>query len=131
MIKWKDDYNTGITKIDNQHKKLFEIANRAYDLLKDEFTLDKYDDIVAILEELKDYAVYHFNSEEEYMQSVNCKTYPAQKKEHDKFIEKIQSVDLFSVDENQEEFLLEVLGFIVNWIEKHILGIDKQITKNS
>lgn len=33
MIQWKDDYKIGIDKINEQHKKLFEIANRAYDIL--------------------------------------------------------------------------------------------------
>lgn len=129
IIEWKKDYKTGISMIDSQHKKLFQIANKAYGLLKDEFTLDKYDDIVATLEELKEYAIYHFDCEQKYMQSINYKDFPGHKKEHDKFVDKIQSVDLFAVDEDQEKFLLEVLDFIVSWIENHILGMDKQISK--
>lgn len=39
MIKWKEDYIIGVDKIDEQHKKLFEIANKAYKLLKNEFVL--------------------------------------------------------------------------------------------
>lgn len=129
VIKWKDDYKTGIDLIDNQHKKLFEIANRAYEVFGDRFTLDKYDDIVAIIEELKDYAVYHFNSEENYMKEINSDLLEAQKREHAKFVDKIQSIDLFAVDEEQEKFLLEVLDFMVKWIENHILGMDKRISK--
>lgn len=129
MIQWKNEFATGIPRVDNQHKKLFQIANEAYQLLKDEFTLDKYDDIVAIIIELKDYAVYHFKTEELYMQSINYKGFPAHKKQHESFIEKINSVDLYAVDENQEEFLLEILDFIVRWIENHIMVLDKKIEK--
>ena len=53
IIKWKEEYSLGVEKIDQQHRKLFEIAGRAYELLKDELRIDKYDEIVAILEELK------------------------------------------------------------------------------
>lgn len=127
IIKWKEDYKTGIPMVDEQHKKLFEIANRAYEILKDQFTLDKYDDIVVILEELKDYAIYHFDCEEKYMKSINYEGLPTQKEQHNKFIDKVQSVDLFSVDEEQEKFLLEVLDFIVNWIGNHIIRLDKRI----
>lgn len=127
IIKWKEDYKTGIPMVDEQHKKLFEIANRAYEILKDQFTLDKYDDIVVILEELKDYAIYHFDCEEKYMESINYEGLPTQKEQHNKFIDKVQSVDLFSVDEEQEKFLFEVLDFIVNWIGNHIIRLDKRI----
>ncbi|MBP2644657.1 MAG: hypothetical protein H6Q75_97, partial [Firmicutes bacterium] len=33
MILWKEEFRIGIPVIDEQHQKLLEIANRAYDLL--------------------------------------------------------------------------------------------------
>lgn len=30
MVKWKADYEVGVKLIDEQHEKLFEIADRAY-----------------------------------------------------------------------------------------------------
>ncbi|WP_422446740.1 bacteriohemerythrin [Thermoanaerobacterium sp. DL9XJH110] len=127
MIRWKDEYRIGVEKIDEQHKKLFEIAGRAYDLLKNEFYIDKYDRIVEILNELKDYTVYHFNSEEEYMKSIGYRRFLSHKVEHDDFIEKINSVDFSKIDSNQDKYILDLLEFIVNWIDKHILGRDKLI----
>lgn len=70
MVQWSEEYVIGIEKIDEQHKRLFEIANEAYKLLKDQFLIDKYDRIVAIIKELKDYTKYHFQYEEEYMKSI-------------------------------------------------------------
>lgn len=128
MIKWKEEYRIGVDQIDEQHKKLFEIANRAYKLLKNDFYYDKYDHIVEILTELKDYAIYHFQSEEEYMKSIAYRKFLSHKVEHDDFIEKINGVDLSVVDERQDENILELLNFIVNWIDGHILGRDKLIT---
>lgn len=126
MIKWKDEYSLGVDIIDEQHRKLFEIAGRAYDLLKDELVVDKYDRIVAILGELKDYSVFHFNSEEEYMKSIGYRKFLSHKVIHDDFIEKINGIDLDQVDENQDKYLLDILDFIVRWIDGHILGQDKQ-----
>jgi hemerythrin len=126
MIKWKDEYSVGVEHIDEQHRKLFEIAGRAYDLLKDELVVDKYDRIVAILGELKDYSVFHFNSEEEYMKSIGYRKFLSHKVIHDDFIEKINGIDLDQVDENQDKYLLDILDFIVRWIDGHILGQDKQ-----
>ncbi|NFQ10782.1 bacteriohemerythrin, partial [Clostridium botulinum] len=40
MYKMKEEFKTGIEFIDEQHKKLFEIADKAYNLLTNNFTLD-------------------------------------------------------------------------------------------
>ncbi|MEL7596724.1 MAG: bacteriohemerythrin [Clostridiaceae bacterium] len=131
MIKWKEDYIIGVDKIDEQHKKLFEIANKAYELLKNEFCIDKYDRIVEILDELKEYTVYHFKSEEEYMISIGYKKFLSHKVEHDEFIKKITNIDFKSIDEDQDKYLLETLEFVVSWIGGHILGRDKFYVNNS
>ena len=126
MIQWKESYRLVIEEIDEQHKKLFEIANRAYELLKNDFVTDKYDRIVDIIEELKDYAVYHFSFEEKYMASIKYRKLFSHKVIHDDFIAKINEVDLDNVDESQDEYLLGILDFVVQWIEQHILGTDRQ-----
>lgn len=127
MYEMKEEYKIGVELIDNQHKKLFELADKAYMLLKDEFTIDKYDKIVEILQELKDYTIFHFKSEEDYMASINYKRMFTQKVEHDAFIKKLEAIDLKNVDENQDESLMEVLNFLNDWLTEHILKNDKLI----
>jgi len=127
LIKWKEEYKIGVEQIDKQHQKLFEIANEAYELLKNDFCYDKFDRIIEILAQLRDYAIYHFKSEEEYMLSINYKGYPAQKEAHDSFVDKLNAVKLDTIDENQNQYILELLDFIINWISNHILGSDKLI----
>jgi hemerythrin len=127
MIKWKEEYRLGVPTIDEQHQKLFEIANRAYELLKNEVRLDKYDKITEIIAELKDYTIYHFKTEEEYMRSIGYQKFLSHKVYHDDFIEKVKNVDLNQIEDNQDKYLLGVLDFVVNWIDRHILGQDKLI----
>ena len=73
MIAWKDAYEVGIEVVDNQHRELFAIAGRAFELLKNDFVTDKYDALVEILDELKDYAAYHFETEEKYLERIGFK----------------------------------------------------------
>lgn len=127
MIKWKDDYLLGIEIIDEQHKELFRIVERAYALLKNEFLTDKYDRIIAIIEDLKNYAVFHFKTEEEYMQKIGYRRLLSHKVQHDDFLEKVSKIDLESVDARQDQYLLDILEFALNWIDKHILQTDKMI----
>jgi hemerythrin len=127
MYNFKDEYRTGIESIDLEHQKLFEIADRAYETLMDEFIPDKYDYIVDILDELKDYAATHFRHEEEYMISIRYKRLISQKASHDEFIEKISSYDLSAIDENQKGVILELLKYLNDWLIHHIIGSDKLI----
>lgn len=126
MIKWQDQFNTGVAELDAQHRRLFDIANEAYALLKDDLKVDKYDAIVAILAELRGYTEYHFKTEEEYMLSVGHKKFLSHKAEHADFIAKIDGVNLDKIDENQEAYLRSTLDFVCAWITEHILGRDKQ-----
>ena len=121
------DYHTGIDFIDEEHAKLFEIANRAYDLLTNQFVTDKYDAIVAVLEELRDYTRYHFNHEEEYMKSINYSKRFSQLHQHTQFINKLESYNLKEIDVNQQEGLMEILDFLALWLQSHIKGMDKKI----
>lgn len=127
MLKWKDEYVIGIDIIDEQHKMLFEIAQKAYELLTNDIYVDKYDRILNVIGELKDYAIYHFKCEEEYMLKIGYKRFLSQKVEHDEFIKKVNDIDFNKIDENQDAYLLSILDFIVDWTSEHILQKDKLI----
>lgn len=129
MYEMKPEYYTGIEFIDEEHKKLFEIANRLYELLTNEFIPDKYDYIIEVINELRDYAKYHFEHEEEYMGSIKYKRLLSHKVEHDTFIDKIYEYDEDIIDERQKEILLELLDFLTNWLVDHILNKDKAIAE--
>lgn len=129
MYEMKEEYKIGVEQIDEQHKKLFELADKAYILLKDELVIDKYDKIVEILEELKEYTIFHFRSEEEYMQSIGYKRLFTQKIEHDNFIKELENVDYSSIDAKQDESLVKILNFLNDWLIEHILKTDKLIVE--
>ena len=120
----KDEYRLGIEHIDEQHAKLFEIGERAYALLKDEYSIDKYDNIVAIIEELRLYTIIHFRDEEEYMESIKYKRLFSQKIDHAEFIKKVSNVNLNTIDQNQDEYIMEILDFVAKWLVEHIIEKD-------
>lgn len=129
MYEMKPEYYTGIDLIDSEHKRLFEIANEAYNLLHEEFIPDKYDNIIAVVNELKDYTAKHFADEEAYMESINYKRMFTQKVQHAQFIEKLNEINFEDVDENQEQTIIDLLEFLTNWLIHHILENDVLIGK--
>jgi len=131
MFEMKDEYKLGIDFIDEQHAKLFEIGERAYKLLKDSYSVDKYDNIVAIIEELRAYTIIHFRDEEEYMESIKYKRLFTQKIDHAAFIKKVSEVNLNKIDQNQDEYLMEILNFVAKWLVEHIIEKDLLIVENN
>ncbi len=129
MYEMKDEYLTGIEFIDNEHRRLFEIANEVYELSVNEFIADKYDNIKDVLRELREYTKLHFTHEEEYMKSINYKKIFSQIIEHKEFVDKLDELDIDSLDENSDEMISEILEFLTNWLVNHILYSDKQIGK--
>lgn len=131
MYEMKPEYFTGITLIDEEHKQLFAYANEAYDLLQEEFIPDKYDRIVAILQELRNYTKKHFADEEAYMESIQYKRIFTQKIQHQEFIDKLDNIDIDSIEagENQDEAIIDILEFLTNWLIHHILELDTLIGK--
>ncbi len=127
MYEMKPEYYTGIDFIDKEHARLFEIANEGYELLMNQFIPDKYDYIVKVIEQLKDYTKYHFQHEEEYMNSIGYKRILSQKVAHNDFIDKLEEFDLDRIDEEQKASLLELLDFLNTWLIEHIFKKDKLI----
>lgn len=129
MFEMKEEYYTGIELIDQQHKKLFEIADEAYNLLKNDYIPDKYDNIMSLLGELKAYTATHFADEEAYMEKIGHKRMFSQKIEHAEFMNKINEFDFTLIEENQESGIVEILAFLNDWLVHHILEKDKLIAE--
>jgi hemerythrin len=127
MYKWKEEYEVGVDFIDEQHRKLFEIADRAYELIKNDLYTDKYNKIVELINELKDYTVYHFIEEEQYMIQIGYRKFLSHKAEHDDFIMKFKDIDYERIDNGHDKYILDLLNFIYEWIKEHIFIKDKQI----
>jgi hemerythrin len=127
MFEMKEEYKVGNSNIDLEHEKLFEIGERTYQLLKDSYAIDKYDKIVELIHELRDYTAYHFKHEEDYMESISYKKLFTQKMDHANFIKKLDEINLTKVDENQDEAIMGILTFLNDWLITHILEKDMLI----
>jgi len=94
--------------------------------LGDEY--DHFDEIVSIFEELKQYAIYHFAHEEKMFEETGYDSFNTkiQQLEHKSFVHKVAGINLYELDENQIGTAKEVLDFLSQWLDKHILGTDKR-----
>lgn len=124
------DYLIGIELMDEQHQVLFELMEKAQTLLKDENILYKYDDLIKILNGLKDYTMKHFSEEIELMESINYPRLELHKLAHNSFVEKLNN---FEIDADkislgtQDQMILELMDYLLDWLKVHILDCDRKV----
>lgn len=123
-------YMTDIKLIDDEHRRLFEIIKDTNDVIHADYLHDKYDEIMRLLNDLKEYTTLHFSDEEHLMEKINYPYLDSQKQAHAAFIERLVTIDfdtLNDIDDNQDEYLTDLIDFLLNWLSNHILASDKKI----
>lgn len=121
FIQWNESYSVGIAEIDKQHMRLVELINTLYEAMR----LGKGNDAVdGILDELAGYTQTHFKLEEKHFDTYSYPGTVSHKDEHQKFI---QEVSEFKKAFNERRIMLsvKVLNFLRDWLNHHILEIDK------
>lgn len=132
MYQMKPEYYTEIEFIDQEHKRLFELAEETYQLLYDEILQDKADQIIHLISELINYTRTHFSHEEAYQKKINYPYFEEHAKQHRQFEDKLLEFDLDSIEddcEEQNETIEELLNFLVNWLIHHIQKVDMLFVK--
>ena len=122
-----DEYKTGIPFADKQHERLFEIIRKTNEVIHNEYIPDKYDQIMQVLSELKEYTEMHFSDEEAYMERIHYEGLPSQRLAHEVFVDKLAAIYMEDLDENQESSLEELITFLLGWLKNHIMMSDKLI----
>ncbi|HET6488444.1 MAG TPA: bacteriohemerythrin [Syntrophales bacterium] len=122
LITWTDALSVNIKEIDNQHQRLFDLMNKLHEAMK----IGKGNDVLGgILGDLVKYTVVHFSSEETYLKKYDYPEYVQHKKIHDDLTRKAKALKA-SFDQGKQTVSIEVLTFLKDWLNNHILKTDKR-----
>jgi hemerythrin len=122
LINWSDTFSLNIEEVDNQHKKLIDIINELSDSIKVNKGVET---INHVLDQLIEYTLYHFKTEEDYMDKFSYPYANDHKFEHENLT--IQVITLSKkVKEGSYAITFEVLQFLKNWLTDHMLNSDKR-----
>jgi hemerythrin-like metal-binding protein len=126
LVEWKESMAIGIDPIDKQHRYLVDTLWLAND------KLSRGDDdvlLAKIIEEMLGYAIMHFETEEALMQRYNYEAdHPDNAHDHvSQHREFSQRMVTFNnqLHEGQHVSRLEVLTFLNDWLQDHLLGVDQ------
>lgn len=123
-FEWSDKYSVEIEEIDNQHKKLFKAIDRFQESLNKN---EKEKAMRDVLTELLEYTKIHFTTEEQYFRELNYPGAETHKIEHEKFINKIESI-YEKLDNGELVLSLEITNYLRSWLRGHIQVTDRKYT---
>lgn len=116
---WNPKYATGIKEVDEQHKVIFHLAT--------EIQHAKKNDLLRVLEELIDYATYHFATEERFFahDPAYAKKAPDHVKQHNSFIDQIRKLDKRLAAGMEDRFLIQEIRLAIAAWANHIVTSDQ------
>lgn len=120
IIEWNDGMSVGVEDLDNDHRVLIDLINQlaAAEDRQDRINLE------AVLDELVDYTVFHFEKEEQYMESAGYPALASHKRTHAVLTEQVLAIRRRVVEGGQSGLGDEVLDFLSRWLREHILQAD-------
>lgn len=124
LFDWKDEYSVNIKEIDKQHKRLVDALNDLWKAMRDG---EAREVIGHTLKGLLEYTKVHFTYEEDLMKKYNYPGLADQIKSHNAFVQKITEYN-DKYKQGKLMLSLEVMNFMKDWLQKHIMGTDKQYT---
>jgi hemerythrin len=122
-IVWDQSFETKIPEVDAQHQRLVEIINT----LADGIGHASMDDLHGVLSQLKEYAQYHFRTEEALMEASNYADLAEHRDEHLAFVDQILLFDL-DVILASDGLAWDMFHFLRGWLTNHILVVDKKFS---
>lgn len=123
LITWKEAYNLGILEIDPQHQKLIGIINKLYSAMQ---ASTEKAEMKTILNELADYADYHFSTEEKHFEEFNYIDKVEHTNSHNAYKEKIAQFSKEYEANESNTLPFDLMDYLGGWWTGHILGEDRK-----
>ncbi|HBA88324.1 MAG TPA: hemerythrin [Geobacter sp.] len=125
IIEWQEKFKLGIEPSDTHHQHLVMLLNTAYDNFVAKVPVAEFG---AVLDELVDYATYHFNAEELWMRENGYPKLEEHIEMHNYFTRRVTEIQKDLLHE-RNNVPLEVLTFLAGWLSNHILVADADFSR--
>lgn len=122
LIEWKETFSVKNDDIDAQHQKLIEMINDMHDAMK---TGKGSEAVAEIIDEMKRYTVYHFETEEKLMEEAGYPELKEHREEHQHFNKKVNEF-CKEMKKSKAGLSMQVMSFLADWMRKHFLEVDQK-----
>ncbi len=129
MIPWSEQFATGSSELDHQHRMLINNINHLEGMLAvSNPTREECEFVIQLVDFLDSYANTHFELEEQCMQRHRCPAHEENKLGHEQFRAFFQTFKKrYKAEGFRREVILSLHQTASRWIEEHILRVDTQL----
>lgn len=136
-VVWTKEYSIGIEEMDKQHQRLLVLINRVEIVSQMDSKRDDFKDkCLEVIQDVINYTVLHFASEEVLLRMFEYPDYVEHKNTHDKFVafinkKQLHAQSLFANGKHDEMNLEldDLYQFLKKWLLGHIMKTDTEYTK--
>ena len=118
-IKWSDELSLGIERIDSEHRHLINLSNS---LISSTQSKNK-DELTKCFHRLREYTVFHFKNEEQYLEEIGYPELEKHKTEHRLLKLEVKEFQ-HKAYRNESLKPKDVFQFIRHWLIEHVLNMD-------
>ena len=122
LVEWTEALSVNITTIDDQHKVLVDLINELHQAMRQRRSERVMLDVV---DRLKNYAVKHFQQEEQFFARHGYAEAKAHAEIHRKFEAKVMEFEA-ALKGGTAKVTMDVMRFLKDWLVGHIQGTDKK-----
>ncbi len=125
LIEWSEELSVNVKEIDDQHKLFVGLMDKLYGAITSNQATVLLD---GIIDELVQYTIFHFSTEEKYFNQFNYEHADEHKIAHSALLAGVENFKKEKND-NKNELAMKILDFMENWLVEHLEIHDKQYTK--
>lgn len=122
-LQWREQLSVGNDLIDNDHKRLIEIINRAEVSLKSRNLIR----LTTVLDELSAYAIKHFEMEETVAQAVGFPDVPRLHDSHQALLGKLDKVKNSLAQTWDDATADHFTALLRDWLINHVIKEDMRM----
>ena len=122
FMQWEPKFEMGLEVVDQQHKKLFDLINQLFDAAAE---LKAHEKTRQVLDELIQYTITHFKTEEKLFRDHGYPEAAAHLEEH-RYLTNQVMIFKGQYDEGTKFVTGELMEFLEHWLMDHIVSADLQ-----
>ena len=126
IFPWDDNFNTGLPTVDEQHRRLVALLNLLASHVAFKTDIPQLN---RIFDELADYAVYHFETEEAIWKNyfADDTAEIEHRATHARFVDEVTRLRGEVGNRSTAQLAEDALAFLARWLASHILESDRKM----
>ncbi len=128
MVEWSRRMETGVRRVDTQHREMVEKINGLQDAISGGHGQET---LCGMVDFLCEYAIKHFNTEETLMCMHAYPGYDEHRREHETFRKEFGGLaERVRSGERSDELTRELQAKLSDWLIKHIMTMDREMGRH-